>query len=412
MFPPHLRIFFYVYDCLWLLAIPWLRFSKRLSEGFDNRCLRTINFGRVDIWIHAASAGEAYLVRQLITSLKNIEKSKILVTTNTSQGKAILEEPLAECQHEYTVTYIPFDKPSLIKKVVAVADPKLLVLVELEIWPALLAEMKRAGKKILIINGRMTKNSYSSYRKTSFLWSYLKPDVILAISEDDRKRFVTTFHHNNAFYVPNLKFDRMEKCRIEDREKSKSSFLVLASVRKEEEDEVLFLIEELLEKVPDLRIGLFPRHMHRLTAWESLLTDKGVPWVRKSKHQENGEESIVLLWDVFGELGKAYREADAAFVGGSLAPLGGQNFLEAFMNGVTPVTGPHISNFLWTGKEVFEEGLVKLGQTKKEVLELLLETLENQMEKSVLKEKADRYIAAKQGGTKKTCIYIKELLEG
>ncbi len=390
--------------------MPLLKFNKRLQEGYDARCLKEITFGKVDIWIHAASAGEAYLARQILKTLVSTERLKILVTTNTSQGKEILTAPFEKCRHECTVTYLPFDKPSLIRKAISVADPKLLVLIESEIWPGLLAEMKRAGKKILIINGRMTLKSFSGYRKLPGIWPQLKPDTILAISEDDRKRFATVFDHNRTFHVSNLKFDRMEKCRLECREKTSEKFLVLASIRREEENAVLYLITSLLDKIPNLKIGLFPRHMYRLTAWEDLLTENKIGWIRKSRLSAQSVPHNVILWDLFGELVLSYRKADAAFVGGSLAPVGGQNFIEAFMNGVIPVTGPHITNFLWAGQEVFDEGLVKMGNNKEEVVHLLLETLKQPLKNDIIQEKADGYIAAKQGGSMETCRFINDML--
>ncbi len=408
--PFFLRLFLRIYDIAWWLVIPFLRFSRRLKEGYEARCLKKVDFGKADIWIHAASAGESYLARQILKTLVMPEKLMILVTTNTSQGKEILEKPLPTCEHDCTVAYVPFDRPSLVRKAIAIADPGLLVLIESEIWPGLLSEMKKAGKIVIVVNGRMTEKSFSGYLKVPFLWPHLKPETILAISEDDRKRFATVFDHDTTFHVPNLKFDRMDKCIIEEREKSTDPFLVLASIRKEEEDEVLYLIEQLLQKVPNLQIGLFPRHMHRLPDWAKLLTDKKIDWELKSQIHGTCGAHRVILWDVFGELGKAYRMADAAFVGGSLAPLGGQNFIEAFMNGVIPVTGPHLSNFLWAGDEVFEEGLVKKGSTREEVVELLLETLENTIERTIIQDKANTYIASKQGGSVETCRYIRGIL--
>lgn len=361
--------------------------------------------------MHAASAGEAYLAQQILKTINYPEKLKVLVTSNTSQGKEILKNSLETSTHEITVSYAPFDRPSLCRKAVAIADPKLLVLIESEIWPGLMAEIKREGKKIIIINGRMTRKSYYLYNKTRYVWRNLKPDTILAISEDDKNRFSALFGLEKTYYVNNIKFDRMDKCRVSGPKKSSNLFIVLASIRKEEEDQVLFLIKKLLERIPNLQIGLFPRHMHRITAWKKLLTRNRFKWELKSRTQLDDSGSKIILWDVFGELEKVYRKADAAFVGGSLVPLGGQNFIEAFMNGVVPVTGPYIDNFLWAGNEVFSEGLVKIGKTKEEALELLIENLHERMDGSDIKRKVDKYINTKQGGSIETCHYIVELMK-
>lgn len=404
-----LRLFFAVYQLFWYCVTPFLVRSGRVKEGSGERTLQEVRFSRVDLWIHAASAGEAYLARQLVKCLGSERKLDILITTNTSQGRSILEKDVDKLDHRITIAYMVFDNPALVKKAVRIADPKLLVLIELEIWPALMAEMKRAGRKIIIVNGRMTEKSYNGYKKVTSLWRQLKPDTILTISEDDKARFTALFDQPATFHVANMKFDRMEHCSISAEKKEEYQYLVLASVRKEEQSDILYLIEKLLEKFPDLRIGLFPRHMHRLENWGKLLSDNGIKWVLKSERRRDGEYSV-MLGDIFGELKKEYRRADAVFVGGSLAPLGGQNFIEAFMNGAVPVTGPSVSDFLWTGEEVFDEGLVQKGNSKEEVLQLLVDSLENPVDKVSIQQKVDNYILNKQGGSRKTCEYIDALL--
>jgi 3-deoxy-D-manno-octulosonic-acid transferase len=409
-FPLHIRILFLLYRLLWILATPLLLRSHRLKDGAAERILRTINFSKVDLWIHAASVGEAYIAIQILQSCPNIRELDILITTNTSQGREILEKDLLKTDHSITVTYMVFDNPALVKKAVEIADPKVLVLIELEIWPALMAEMKKLRKQIIIVNGRMTEKSFAGYKKTAFLWKMLVPDTILAISEADKNRFQTLFPGKEILYVPNIKFDRLEKCQIEVKNQNKKKRLVLASIRKEEEPEVLFLITQVLTIFPELQIDLFPRHLHRVKQWEKLLNEKNISCELKSSDPEDKSHSV-LIWDVFGELINAYQQADAVFVGGSLAPLGGQNFIEAFMNGAVPVTGPSVSHFLWAGEEVFENGLVKKGNNKEEVLQLLVESLKKPADKALLQQKADKYIYLRQGGSTETCQHIVELLK-
>ena len=407
--PLHIRLLFGVYRLLWFFVTPLLLRSPRLKEGATERTLREVNFSKVDLWIHAASVGEAYIARQILKSFPENQKLDILITTNTSQGREILEKDLDKFDHTISISYMIFDNPALVKKAVAIADPKVLVLIELEIWPALMAEIKRQKKQIIIVNGRMTEKSFHGYKKAGFLWKMLAPDIILAISEADKTRFQELFPGRATYYVSNIKFDRLDKCHIVKQKPKKDKLLVLASIRKEEEAEVLYLIKKSLQIIPDLHIDLFPRHLHRIQQWQKLLAENNISSALKTATPQ-GNTCSVLIWDVFGELINAYQRADAAFVGGSLAPLGGQNFMEAFMNGVIPVTGPSISNFLWTGEEVFRDGLVRKGNSKEEVLQLLVEQLENPVDKEIIQQKADNYIRSKQGGSRKTCQYIVDLL--
>ena len=408
-FPLPTSILFYFYRLLWLLATPILIRTHRLKEGAAERTLQRIPFTKVDLWIHAASVGEAYIARQIVKSLSDQSSFDILITTNTAQGREILEKDIASLGQNIQIAYMVFDDPSLVKKALAVSDPKLLILIELEIWPALMAEMKKRQKKIMIVNGRMTQKSFNGYMKTAFLWKQLKPDTILAISEEDRVRLETLFQQKNSYLVPNIKFDIMEECQIRNRDPGKPQSLVLASIRKEEEADVLFIIKAMLAGFPELQINLFPRHLHRVTQWEQLLNAADITCSLKSAADDT--DCSVLIWDVFGQLTSAYQDADAAFVGGSLANLGGQNFLEAFMNGVIPVTGPSISDFLWTGKEALESGLVQVAENRKNVVELLTKLLNNPPDKKDLQRKADNYIHQKQGGSGKTCQHIVNVLQ-
>jgi 3-deoxy-D-manno-octulosonic-acid transferase len=405
-----LRSFLAAYRLLWSCLTPFLLRSGRIREGAAERTLQEVAFSRVDLWIHAASAGEAYLAGQIVECLDSGQPLDILITTNTSQGRIIVEKNIGSSVHRVTVSFMVFDNPSLVKRAVKIADPKLLVLVELEIWPALMAEMKRAGKKVMIVNGRMTEKSFKGYRKAALLWRQLKPDTILAISESDRRRFVTLFDQPETFHVANMKFDRMGRGRIDIEKKQEYRYLVLASVRKEEDSEVLYLVDELLAQFPDLRIGLFPRHMHRVDNWGKLLTKKKISWALKSAERVGGDVSVVI-WDLFGELENEFSRADAVFVGGSLASLGGQNFIEPLLHGVAPVTGPSVSDFLWVGEELFNQGLVQKGSSKEDVLRLLADSLKYPADKIDIRLKVDRYIAAKQGGSRKTCDFINSLMK-
>lgn len=407
--PLSIRLLFAVYHLLWICILPFLRFAPRLREGWAERCLKEVPFSQVDIWMHAASVGEAYIARELLGNFSHHKRLKLLITTNTSQGRAILEQTPDFHGHMVSLCYMPFDHPSLIKKAVTIANPALLVLIELEIWPALMAEIKRQHGKIIIVNGRMTKKSFKGYKKIPSLWKMLTPQKILAISESDKFRLQTLFGQEDSHVVSNIKFDRIRECRL-SKSSNTTKKLVLASIRRQEEPEVLYLITKLLQIFPTLQIELFPRHLQRASHWQKHLKESKIPFVLYTE-SATSPSVAVRIWDVFGELINTYQSADAAFIGGSLAPLGGQNFIEAFMNGTIAVSGPSVTDFLWAGDEVYSLGLVRKGKDTKEVLALLIDLLKNPIAKECIKEKANRYIHSKQGGSRKSCLHIEEMLE-
>jgi 3-deoxy-D-manno-octulosonic-acid transferase len=314
--------------------------------------------------------------------------------------------------------FCPFDRPSLIQKAVNQVSPQVVVLLETEIWPGLLARVKQARIPVLIVNGRITVRSLNRYRIWSRLWRRLRPEKILAISEEDAARFAILFGYPNVSVMNNIKFDRLkladDPSHADDGFRRLllpgQPFAVLGSIRQQEEDQVAGMIATILAEVPGTVIGLFPRHLSRLSFWRSTLAKMNVAWTLRSEWHQPIESGGVILWDTFGELGRAYSNARAAFVGGSLAPLGGQNFLEPMICGVRPVIGPYWDNFRWVGKTVFQQNLVRTAPNGKAVSEILIADLADPVDRKEMGKAARKYIEQHQGGTEQACRVIRGYL--
>ncbi len=404
-----------LYNLSWSCALPWLRRNHRLAEGFMQRTLKT-GLSAADLWIQAASVGEAYLALELIRNLRTAKPLKILVTSNTSQGMGILTQnlPVQQSNNEQIqpqLSYFPFDKPAIMQKAVVNVHPKVMVLLETEIWPGLLRSLKKYRCKILIVNGRITEKSLKRYLLWPSLWQKLRPHEVLAISQADAHRFSRLFGKAGVEVMSNIKFDRIaaKTSRGSDKNKLKAilpvdnPFIVLASVRREEEILVKNIIQNVLRIRPQTIIGLFPRHMHRIPYWQKLLRQTGNGYTLRSKTEGRVSAGDVILWDTFGELLPAYQLAESAFVGGSLAPLGGQNFLEALVSGVIPIIGPWWDNFAWVGQEIVESGLLRVAGNWKQVADLLLKDLAGRPSRKEVINAALQFIEVRRGGTEKAC---------
>ncbi|MCF8026215.1 MAG: 3-deoxy-D-manno-octulosonic acid transferase [Desulfobacteraceae bacterium] len=418
-----LKIAVKIYDAAWGGIIPALRLSSRLKDGYAGRCLAA-DPPAADLWIQAASGGEAYLAWSLLSTLKPRQPVRALVTTNTRQGMDILEKAAADIDSSGSAItlipgWFPFDRPSLTEKAVRKINPKLVVLLETEIWPGLLYALKVSNVPAWIINGRITEKSFSLYRRGRNLLSMLRPEGVLAVSAADAAWFARLFGENIVFEMPNMKFDRLSTTGSSDQGRSLSlilgseaKFLVLGSIRKQEEKRIKKLIRQVHSYHPDIITGLFPRHMHRLDYWKRELTRMGLAWTLRSDLKPPAKAGSVILWDKFGELSEAYWEADAVFVGGSIAPLGGQNFLEPLICGCRPVIGPYWENFYWVGETIFHHGLVLKENNWQSAAQRLIEQLHKPEDKKEIREKAIGYIQARQGGTKKACQIIEKRLSG
>ncbi|MDP4978870.1 MAG: 3-deoxy-D-manno-octulosonic acid transferase [Desulfobacterales bacterium] len=417
------KLTFQLYDRLWGLAMPLINRNRRLSEGIDQRLFYSCPPGPSEIWIQAASVGESFLVLEILKRLRPGAPVRILLTTNTTQGLGILEQ--ARSKHflqdrgiRVETAYFPFDRPRIMQRAVRHIQPALMVLLETELWPAHLAALKSAGTCILVVNGRMSAKSLKRYRWWPAFWRHLSPDGILAMSAADASRFAALFGPQRVAVIPNLKFDRLDMNSaggdginplaplfLPDVE-----LLVMGSIREAEEEAIQNIITTIRGLRPDTVIGLFPRHVKRLAAWASWLDRRRITWRLRSRVAAPVAPGTVILWDTFGELVSAYRLCRAAFVGGSLAPLGGQNFLEAVTSGVVPVIGPHWDNFAWVGDAFFKLGLIQVAADWRQAADLLAAILSQTPHRENVRRRALQYIKERQGGTDRVCRLIESAL--
>ncbi len=417
--------FFKFYNILWRMALPFLKKNKRLNIGFEKRT-SCLHHAKTDIWIQAASAGEAYLAVSLIKGLAPKTKKQILVTSMTSQGMEILKSGLS-CGNisrliDLKIEWFFFDMPQIIEQAVKTINPSVMILLETEIWPALLFFLKQSRAKIFIVNARLSKKSFSHYMKTRFLWKHLAPDLILATSEQDAKRYELVFEESRikpkVKTMPNIKFESMDSGAIDTGTLKNIKnilprhvpFTILASIRRQEEKNIVCILKDILKGSPDQVVAIFPRHIHRIRSWEKLLTRLEVDFRLKSKMDTSLSAPKVILWDTFGELNAAYAFASVVFVGGSLKPLGGQNFLEPAIKGAITIIGPHYDDFAWVNDDIFKKGIVIKKNNWKSVAKTILKTIKSPANKKDTRiDKAQNFIRTNQGGTLQAC---NEILKG
>lgn len=415
----------FAYGLLWKVALPLLKINNRLKDGWDQRTLSGGLPAPADLWIQAASGGEAYLAWEVLKELKTPSDKtlRVLVTTNTLQGYETLTRAAKEINGKQSGIaiqpwYFPFDAPNIMRSMVRHVSPQAVLILETEIWPGFLQACKEQDVRVLLANGRMTTKSLGGYLTWPGLFRALSPERIMAISEMDGRRFGTLFGRERVWVMPNIKFDRMvgagpiarKDNPLKDVIPARSTFVVFGSVRKEESVEVAKIAAALMRYKTKTILGLFPRHMHHMEIWQKAMHEIGVNWVLRSQLDGPAQPGTVVLWDSFGELMPAYGLAKTAFVGGSLAPLGGQNFLEPLTCGVMPVIGPHWKNFAWVGRDIFESGLAHEAENAEHALNLLIDILEKMPDRAEVAMKAKTYIQDRKGGAKAVSKQVAEFL--
>lgn len=309
------------------------------------------------IWLHAVSVGEAIAARPLLKALRSrYPDHAILVSTTTETGRAIAAGfPEKDC-----CVYFPFDFLPAVRRSLDTIRPRIIIIMETEIWPNFTREAARSNIPVLLANGRISDRSFSRYLK--FSWFFRHPlqlfSTLCMQTEADRERIIAIgAPPESTITAGNLKYDipfrtvsRDEKNRLREQYLIPEALGVLCagSTHPGEEEEVLTAFKQTLATDKNLMLVLVPRHPERADAVSALLERAAVPYRRRTK-LKLGTESFnggeVLLVDTIGELMKLYGLSDLVFVGGSLVPTGGHNLLEPASVGVPSLFGPHMTNF-------------------------------------------------------------------
>jgi len=402
-----MRLLLAGYNLLWPVATPFLLASPRVRPGLSRRLMHSYRSRPADVWIQAASTGEAALAAEIVRSWPAHQSLSFVVSTNTVQGMDVLKSVQPQGHSSLVRAYCPLDRRKSVRNFISAFKPKLLVLLETELWPIMLQTCKWEGIPVLLLNARLTARSLARYLLLPDLWPPLAPDTVLAVSEKEAERYSILFSREKIGTMPNIKFDRCSSQRpiayvhnpLSDYIKAQSLFVVFGSIRREEEEMLVPVIREVLQEHPRSILGIFPRHLHRLQTWKQHLRNLGAPVLLRSELREQVSQGSIILWDTFGELEYAYALARTAFVGGSLAPLGGQNFLEPLSQGVVPIIGPHWTTFNWVGRDIISQGLVTEVHDQPGLLQALLEAMRSNPDRESVHEQFQKYVRSRQGGT-------------
>ena len=325
------------------VVLPWLAVSPRARQGLRER-LRPLPVGlRADVWLHAASVGETEAAVPLLGELAKRGLSAV-VTAQTVTGRENLRRRLPGV----VARLAPLDVMPLVRASFARVRPRLLILVETELWPNLIWAARDAGVSVVLVSARISDRSLPRYRRAAPLVRRVLAalDAIGARSEEDAARFVELgAPPERVRIVGDLKLDRPPPPEPGDllcEALGAGPLFVAGSTHAGEEEGVLAAWARLREgPAPGLRLVLAPRHIERAAAVLRLVRDHGLRAALRTRGA--GQDDVVIL-DTVGELASVYHRADLVFCGGSLVPIGGHNLLEPVQAGRVVVCGPHLEN--------------------------------------------------------------------
>lgn len=312
------------------------------------------------IWLHAVSVGETRAAAPLVEALgRRFDTLPLVMTQMTPTGRETALQLFAD---RATVSYLPYDTAANAAHFVERLAPRFGVLMETELWPNLIHACHKRRVPLFLANARLSEKSARGYARIRPLIAPALAALtgIAAQSEADAER-LRALGALRVEVLGNTKFD----CSPPDGVEAQVSALralagprpvvVLASTREGEE---ALLLDALPEEFPAL-VVLVPRHPQRFDAVATLLAERGIAFQRRSDMVPVAATTRVWLGDSMGELFGWYSLADAAFVGGSLLPLGGQNLIEPATVGCPVLIGPSTFNFAAASQAAFAAGAAR-----------------------------------------------------
>ena len=415
-----------VFTILCILAFPYLiirgifgRHGVFQRLGRLPRSIKELAQSGNLIWIHAASVGEVKALGPLVDAIKSYNPDyKIILSNTTKTGKKQAEKILKNMDG---FIFAPVDLPWVVRHVVKILKPKVLILIETELWPNMIRKAKENGSVISLVNGRISPRSYKRYL-------YFKPlckavleyvDLFCMQTDEDINRISAIGANPDKIVVTgNLKFEAFLWQKFEKRFTKESlklppdlRLLVAGSTRPGEEEIILESYQKLEEHFPNLLLILAPRHLKRLRNIEELLAQRRFSHARKSrwlKKSDRNKVPQVLILDSMGELAELYALADLAFVGGSLVPLGGHNPLEPAIFGVPVLFGPHIEHYRKAADILIEAQAAVQVKNSQEFVDSAHKFLNNHGDPNILAQKVKTAIQANSGTAQNS---IKEIFK-
>ena len=374
------------------------------------------------VWIHAVSLGEARAAEPLIKRLRErIPGLQLLLTHGTATGRSEGERYL---QDDDIQVWLPWDTPGAVARFLRHFRPQVGILIETEVWPNLVHACRGAGVPLVLANARLSEQSLQRARQLAWLArpAYQALAAVWAQTDADASRLSVLGAPVKGVFG-NLKFDaslrtelleRGRQWRVESADLGEPPVILFASSR--EGEELLWL--QACSQTPAaaaVRWLIVPRHPHRFDEVCGLLTDRGLPVSRRSTWSEGGppcslNAGTVCLGDSLGEMALYYGLADVALLGGSFAPLGGQNLIEAAACGCPVVMGPHTFNFSEAAALAIEAGAALRVATMVEAIEAAVALAQDRHRQALFAECARNFSNAHRGAVDRTASAVISLL--
>lgn len=433
-----------LYRILSLLALPlvffatWKRCKKYQKARLQNpenpplkHCIKSrfglnpSEFNKGGIWVHAVSVGETRSIFPLLSELHRQHPDLPITLTNGSTQGAIQSLNFApiELQHQM----IPFDYTFAIKRFLTQLEPKLVIMVETEIWPNLYQACSNRHIPIVLANARLKEASFKAYQKWGgkMIANTLNhTQFIAAQSPTDADFFIKLGASTDKVkMLGNLKFDMQISATLltdsaqwkRDNNVDRRFIWVAASTHANPQDSnteaseeslILNAHQQLLAEQPNALLILIPRHAARFNAVAQRLDESDLIWARRSKNETINANTQVYLADSVGELMTWFASCNVAFIGGSLVPFGGHNILEPAALSKPVLSGPHFNNLKALYQTFIDADAIQVVDDPSQLSQALIDLAKDPAEQALSGQKAYECYQENSGALSKLLIEL------
>ena len=390
--------------------------------------------GEQVVWVHAVSLGETIACAALVTELRVIfPGTRLLLTHGTATGRA---QGASLLQPGDVQVWQPWDTPDAVNKFLTHFKPVVGLLVETEIWPNLVARCKAHAVPLCLVNARLSEKSLKQAQRLSWLArpAYRSLRAAWAQAPADAQRLAALGAPVQGV-LGNFKFDvqpDIDKLAQGKRWRAALGRPVISFAISREGEERLFLAvlkqKQAVAQVNPARVApelivnvqwlIVPRHPQRFDEVANLCAAQGFGVQRRSQWGADGPvgneanaPSTIWIGDSLGEMALYYGLSDVALLGGSFAPLGGQNLIEAAACSCPVVMGPHTFNFERAAELSIDAGAAWQVADMAAAVDKSLQLVQNPDHLETAAQAAGALAGAHQGAARRTAEAVQSLLQ-
>lgn len=390
--------------------------------------------GAPPVWVHAVSLGETRAAQSLIQALI-ARGDRVLLTHTTATGREQGARAFAAeiAAGQVFQQWFPYDFPGAAANFLRHYRPRLGLIIEREVWPNLMHAASAARVPMVLVNARFSERARGHVASIDRVFRGLMRNaygvfsLALAQTGDDAQRLFDV-GIRNVVVTGNLKFDvPLPHVAVDAgrawRERVGRPIVSIASTREGEDALFVPALAGRCDNTTPL-FFLVPRHPQRFDEAAALLTHSGLRFARWSqiRHDTHSGAALeglqVVLGDTIGEMPFFYAASSVAIIGGSFAPLGGQNLIEACAVGTPVIVGPHTRNFADAVQGAVAIGAAAQlspgsgGALAQQAVELALDWLQDPQALQKRSDTARTWVAHHMGATARTLAEISDFEAG